>query len=127
MEMVKNAVNWFEIPVTDFARAKKFYSTIFDFEMPEMTMAENLMGFLLYDQEGGGVGGAIVKGPGNKPSAEGALVYFNGGKDLNVVLGRVEKAGGKVIVPKTAITPEFGYFAIFTDTEGNRLGLHSQE
>lgn len=127
MEMVKNAVNWFEIPVTDFARAKKFYSTIFDFEMPEMTMAENLMGFLLYDQEGGGVGGAIVKGPWYKPSADGATVYLNGGKDLSVVLGRVLKAGGKVLVPKTAITPELGYFAMFTDTEGNRVALHSQD
>jgi len=126
MEMVKNAVNWFEIPAADFGRARTFYSAIFDFDMPEMTMGDSLMGFFLMDQEGGGIGGAIVKGPWHKPSADGSLVYLNGGEDLSVVLGRVEKAGGKVVVPKTAITPELGYFAMFIDTEGNRVALHSQ-
>jgi len=62
--MTKNAINWIEIPVSDFERAKKFYSAIFDFEMPEMQMGPQLMGFLLYDQPGGGIGGAIVKGEG---------------------------------------------------------------
>ncbi len=124
MEMLKNAVNWIEIPVTDFARAKKFYSQIYDYEMPEMMMGEDQMGFLLYDQQGG-VGAAIVKGNNHIPSTKGAKVYLNGGNDLNVVLNRVEKAGGKVLLAKTEITPEFGYFAIFEDCEGNHISLHS--
>lgn len=124
MEMTQNALNWFEIPVTDFARAKAFYSAVFDFAMPEMQMGPNTMGFLLHEQ-GKGVGGAIVKGEGCVPSQAGTLVYLAAGNDLSTVLGRVEAAGGRILLGKTQITPEIGYFALFTDCEGNRLGLHS--
>src|SRR5688572_21017123 len=126
MEMVKNAIAWVEIPVSDFDRAKKFYSAIYDFEMPDTQMGPQRMGFLLYDQENQGIGGAIVKGEGYTPGKNGPKVYLNGGNDLNTVLNRVEKAGGKVIMPKTNITPELGNFAIFEDTEGNFISLHSQ-
>lgn len=125
MEMTTNALNWFEIPVADFDRARRFYSAIFDFDMPEMQMGPHRMGFLLHEQ-GTGVGGAIVEGEYYVPSAEGSLVYLSGGSDLSHVLGRVEAAGGRVLTPKTQISEEFGYFALFTDSEGNRIGLHSQ-
>ena len=124
--MMKNAVSWIEIPVSDFDRAKKFYSAIYDFDMPEMQMGPNRMGFLLYDQQGGGIGGAIVQGEGYEPSALGAKVYLNGGNDLNTVLNRVTVAGGKIILPKTEIAPGLGHFAIFEDVEGNQVSLHSQ-
>jgi predicted enzyme related to lactoylglutathione lyase len=125
MEMLHNAVNWFEIPVADFKRAKEFYSKIYDFEMPEMVMGDITMGFLLHDQEKGGIGGAIAHGLNYVPSKQGAKVYLNGGNDLQVVLEKVEGAGGKIIFPKTQITPELGYFAIIEDTEGNHVSLHS--
>ena len=124
MEMTKDAISWFEIPALDFVRAKAFYSRIFDYEMPVITMGANLMGFLLHEQ-GAGVGGAIIHGDGSVPSREGTLVYLNGGADLNTVLGRVEEAGGQVLLPKTGIGSSMGFFALFLDTEGNRLGLHS--
>jgi predicted enzyme related to lactoylglutathione lyase len=124
MEMTTNAINWFEIPATDFARAKAFYSTIFDFEMPEMEMGPQTLGFLLHEQ-GKGVGGAIVKGDGYVPSMTGSLVYLAGGSDLSVVLARVEAAGGAVVVGKTLIAPDMGFFAHFSDSEGNLVGLHS--
>jgi predicted enzyme related to lactoylglutathione lyase len=126
MEMVKNSLNWFEIPASDFDRAKKFYSAIFDYDMPEIMMGPNRMGFLLMEQ-GVGVGGAIVQGPGYVPTEQGTLVYLNGGSDLNNVLGRVEKAGGKVMLAKTLITNDLGYFAVFRDTEGNRVAVHSMK
>lgn len=124
MEMLQNAINWFEIPVGDFDRAKSFYSAIYDYEMPESMMGPFRMGFLLHEREGG-IGGAIVQGDGCVPGAVGVKVYLNGGSDLNTVLSRVEQAGGAVILPKTEITPEIGSFAIFSDTEGNHIGLHS--
>ena len=125
MQYPNNAVSWVEIPVVDFPRAKQFYSTIFSYEMHEMPMGGNLMGFLFYDPEKGGVGGAIIKGEGAVPSAEGSTVYLNGGDDLSVVLDKVEGAGGKIIVPKTDIGDGMGFFAIFLDVEGNKVGLHS--
>lgn len=124
MEMTTHAIDWFEIPVSDFARAKAFYSRIFDFDMPEAQMGPNMMGFLLFEL-GKGVGGAIVKGEGYTPSTAGSLAYLNAGKDLTVVLDRIAGAGGKVVWPKTRISPEHGFFALFIDSEGNRVGLHS--
>lgn len=126
METFKNAISWFEIPVSDFGRAKTFYQKIFDFEMPEMDMSGIRMGILLHDRDGGGIGGAICHGEGYKPSgADGTKVYLTAGDDLNTVLHRVEPAGGKVILPKTEIAPDMGHFAFFADTEGNVVGLFS--
>lgn len=126
MEMTVNAASWFDIPVTDFERAKSFYNTIFDFDMPDIPMGPVRMGILLHEQ-GKGVGGAIVHGAGRVPSATGTLVYLAGGRDLSTVLDRVTAAGGAVVQSKTLIAPGMGYFAIFTDTEGNSVGLHSVE
>jgi predicted enzyme related to lactoylglutathione lyase len=124
MDKVLNSINWFEIPANDFDRAKNFYSKIFDYEMTDMQMGDTRMGFLPHDQ-GTGVGGAICFGPYYTVSKEGPKVYLNGNPDLNVVLNRVESAGGKIIVPKEHIPPDFGYFAKFEDTEGNHIYLHS--
>ena len=121
------AITWFEIPVIDFDRAKQFYSVIYDYQMPDTMVGSVRMGFLLYEQQPGRVGGAICFGQGYSPSQQGTLPYLNGGSDLNVVLNRVEKAGGKVVIPKTFIAPEHGYFARFIDTEGNLIALHSRK
>ena len=123
MEMTTNALNWFELPASDFDRAKRFYAAIFDFDMPEMQMGDTRMGFLLHER-GKGVGGAIAQGPGYTPSDAGTLVYLSGGNDLSTVLARVEKAGGRIVAPKMAVG-EHGNIAVFIDTEGNRVGLHS--
>lgn len=127
METIKNAINWFEIPVLNFDRAKEFYSRIFDYEMYETVISANRMGFLPMDPQSNGVGGAIVQGDGCIPSALGSRVYLNGGDDLQVVLSRVEAAGGEIIIPKTKIDDETGFFAIFEDSEGNHVGLHSMK
>ena len=123
--MLKNSLNWFEIPVSDFERAKLFYSMIYKYEMPEQMMGPFRMGF--FQVETGGIGGAIIHGEGHIPSQEGSLVYLNGGDDLNIVLDRVENAGGKILKPKTKIADEMGFYAIFLDSEGNRVALHSMK
>ena len=126
--MNTHAINWFEIPVSDFERAKKFYENIFEYQMPENTMGKARMGFLLYDFQNGGRGGAIVHYPElYTPSDNGTLVYLNCDPDLSVVLNRVENAGGSIIVPKTDIGNNLGYFAMIKDSEGNRVALHSMK
>ncbi|MBO6517114.1 MAG: VOC family protein [Bacteroidia bacterium] len=120
-----NAINWFEIPVLDFERAKKFYSEVLGQEVVDHPMPEFKYGILPYDQEAKGVGGAIIEAKDmQKPSADGTTIYLNGGDDLSAPLSRVEAAGGKVIMPKTSIG-ENGFMAQFIDTEGNKLALHS--
>ena len=123
MEMTTSALNWFEIAVINFDRAKNFYSAIFDFDMPVAQVGAKTMGFFLHEQ-GKGIGGAIVKGDGYIPSQTGALIYLAAGNDLTTVLNRVEAAGGKIVSHKSTIPPH-GNFATFLDTEGNRLALHS--
>lgn len=120
-----NAINWFEIPVTDFERAKKFYATLFDAEITEMPFPEGKYGILPADMQKG-IGGGIVQGEGFIPSDKGTIVYLNGGEDLNIPLSRVESAGGKILIPKMSIG-ENGFMAHFIDTEGNRVALHSMK
>lgn len=127
MEKMTNSINWVEIPVLNFERAKEFYSHIYDYEMYEETIGGLRMGFLPMDRDSQGVGGAIVQGSGFVPSSLGAKVYLNGGKNLLTVLNRVLEADGEIIVPKTKISDEIGYFAVFEDTEGNHIALHSKE
>jgi predicted enzyme related to lactoylglutathione lyase len=120
-----NAINWFEIPVTDFDRAKKFYETIFDYQIPDSQVGAKRMGFFLYDFKSGKIGGAIIHGDGYTPSKQGSVVYLNCQPDLQIVLDRVENAGGKIVQQKTQITPEVGYTAFIIDSEGNKVALHS--
>lgn len=124
MEMNRHAVHWVEIPVADFARARRFYEAIFAFEMPQTVRGALTMGFLPFDQ-GKGVGVAIVHGPGYEPGAAGPVVYLGAGRDLSLVLNRVVVAGGVVLAGKGEIAPGLGFSALFRDSEGNRLGLHS--
>lgn len=122
----ESALNWFEIPVADFDRAKAFYEAMLATSLQEMSMGPQRMGMLPATQ--GGIGGAIVAGPGYNPSSSGSLVYLNAGEDLSIPMRRVEPAGGKVILSKTRIGDgEWGYMAILQDTEGNRIGLHSMK
>jgi len=126
MNVPMHAVNWFEIPVVDFDRAKKFYETIFNYQMPENHMGPARMGFLLYDFQNGGRGGAIVHNPEfYQPSANGTLVYLNCDPDLSRVLEKVSDAGGKIVMEKREVAPGLGYWALINDTEGNRVALHS--
>ncbi|MEP7197181.1 MAG: VOC family protein [Saprospiraceae bacterium] len=121
-----NAINWFEIPVTDFTRAKKFYETLFGMEVTEMPHPMYKYGMLPADMQNGGVGGGIVQGEGFEPSTKGSIVYLNVGEDLSIGLAKVESAGGQIILPKTAIGAN-GFMAQFIDTEGNRIALHSMK
>jgi len=119
----ENIFTWIEIPVLDFSMAKHFYESLLGFPIHESRIGGMQHGF--WGHTANQVGGAIVKGEG-VPSQKGALVYFDGGNDLNDYLQKVEKLGGKIILPKTLIAKEIGNYAIFLDTEGNRLAFWSK-
>lgn len=120
---MKNLVSIVEIPTSDFARAVTFYKEILGISIEEVEMGGTQMGVL--PGNGETVNVVLVKGNDYKPTTDGAVIYLNAGKDLEPMLTKVEKNGGKVILPKTEISPEMGFYALFTDTEGNKLGLHS--
>ena len=122
---MNNPVNWFEIATNDLERAKEFYAKVFlrDFELIEMPDTK------MYMFSGGpdlpGAAGALVHSPDNKPHAEGTIIYFEC-EDVATESSRVEAAGGQVVLPKMSIG-EFGFIAMFIDTEGNKIGMHSNQ
>ena len=122
---MKNLINWFEIPVSDMDRAAAFYGKLFGAPVTVEEFGGFLMGWLPMESQEA-VGGGLVKHETYVPSHHGSLVYLNGNDDLNVMLGRVESAGGKILKGKTQISPDIGYMAVFEDSEGNRVALHSQ-
>ncbi|UZR98159.1 VOC family protein [Chondrinema litorale] len=125
---MKSYVSIFEIPATDISRAIEFYQTILDIKIEKMDMSEMgvpdmVMGLLPYEDQM--VTAVIMKGEGYQPSANGVTIYLNGGDNLQTILDKVVKSGGKIIVPKTPHADESGFFALFIDSEGNKMGLHS--
>ncbi|MBL7703660.1 MAG: VOC family protein [Ferruginibacter sp.] len=124
---MQNAISWFEIPTTNINRAQKFYEAIFGITMIPMDMPNIKMRMFPLDDMMTQVGGALVDSGGfHKASAtDGPLIYLNANPDVQIVLDKVAEAGGSIMVPKTEITPEYGFMAVFIDTEGNRIALHS--
>jgi uncharacterized protein len=120
---MRNLISIVEIPTADFSRAVAFYQAILGVSIEEIVMDGVQMGLFPSGEETVNV--ALVKGNDSKPSMDGTIVYLNTGDDLQIILDKIEPNGGKVIVPKTEISPEMGFFAMFRDTEGNKLGLHS--
>ncbi len=120
---MKSFISLFEIPATDISRAVNFYQAILDINIEKMEMPGMEMGIFPY--QGQMVTGVIMKGEGYQPSADGLTIYLNGGDNLQYILDKVEKNGGKIIVSKTAHADGSGFFALFLDTEGNKLGLNS--
>lgn len=117
-------INWFEIPTTDFERGIRFYETVLEVSLKREDMGE--MRLAIFACEDLPVGGAVVHMAGGQPPGPtGTVIYLNGGDDLAVPLARVEPAGGAILIGKTLISPEIGYFAVFKDCEGNHVGLYS--
>lgn len=113
----------FEIPATDIKRAINFYEAILDIDIEQMEMPGIQMGILPYENQQ--IIGVIMKGEGYEPSAKGVTIYLNGGDDLQLILEKVEQNGGSILVPKSPHADESGFFALFIDSEGNKMGLHS--
>jgi predicted enzyme related to lactoylglutathione lyase len=123
----KNAISWFEIPTIDINRAQKFYETIFETSLIPLDLQNFQMRMFPIEDQMTGIGGALCYNKDfYKPSStDGPLIYLNGNPDVQKILDKVETAGGKILVPKTQISPEYGHMAVFIDTEGNRIALHS--
>jgi hypothetical protein len=125
---MKNAISWFEIPVTDLDRATKFYETIFDVQLIPMDFPNIQMRMFPVDDmnDPHAISGALILAPDfYQPAAVGTMVYLNANPDVQIVLDRIEAAGGTIAVPKTLISDQYGHMAVFMDTEGNRVALHS--
>ncbi|WP_420603547.1 VOC family protein [Flagellimonas sp.] len=122
--LMKSYVSIFEIPATDITRAIDFYQAILNINIEKMEFPGMEMGLLPFEDQM--VTGVIMKGEGHEPSAVGITIYLDGGNDLQQILDKVIPNGGEILVPKTPHADESGFFALFLDSEGNKMGLHSQ-
>jgi len=120
-----NVAVWFEIPAANFERAVGFYEKVFDTRLIKDKFGPADLAVFPYEQPA--MSGCVIKGEGYVPARDGAVVYLGSRVDLDVPLGKVVAAGGRVATPKTALPEGMGYFAHFVDSEGNRVGLHSNE
>ena len=121
----QSAVSWFEIPAADISRAKKFYEAILGVTLQDLELGNGLK-MAVFPTEPDGIGGALAQHPEFYfPGHQGSLVYLNANPGIQPILDRVEGAGGKVLVPRTQISEDYGYMAVFQDSEGNRVALHS--
>ncbi|MGB1204530.1 MAG: VOC family protein [Chitinophagales bacterium] len=122
---MSNVVQWFEIATNDLERAKVFYAAVFQREFTFIEMPDTSMYMFSGEDEMSGSRGALVKSKDNTPSIDGTIVYFQC-EDINNEISRIEAAGGKILFPKTSIG-QFGFISQFIDTEGNRIGIHSDK
>lgn len=117
-------LHWFEIPVLQFERAVVFYQHVLQLELQEESFDNNRMA-LFPQADGGGGGGALLHSPQARSHVDGVRIYLDGGADLDATLERVKAAGGIVVQPKTTLPESWGQIALFSDLEGNLIGLHS--
>jgi len=121
----RNAINWFEIPTRNIDRSKQFYEAILEMPLARNDMGDYKMAIFPSDPQHG-AGGCLAQGEGAVPGVEGGtMIYLNAEPSLDAVLSRVERAGGKIAIPRTEIGGDHGFFAHILDPEGNRVGLHA--
>ena len=118
-----NPVHWFEISVDDMDRAKEFYENVLDIQLGLQEVDSTRMAWFPTTEGGAGCSGALLKSEGRTPSHDGTMIYFSVA-DIEAVLARAEANGGRTLTPKTDIG-EYGFYAYFEDSEGNRVGVHS--
>jgi predicted enzyme related to lactoylglutathione lyase len=121
--VLTNPVNWFEIPVRDMDRARKFYEAVLSIQLTPFQTGPLNMAWFPEVRDGQGTTGSLVKAESYVPSHSGTMVYFSV-DDIEATLASVVKSGGKVLNPKTGIG-QYGFVAHFEDCEGNRVALHS--
>ncbi len=124
---MQHAVNWFEIPVADLSRAIVFYEAMTDTKLRREAFGApgEEMAIFQVDSEESGISGCLLSSPDAKPAQAGSTVYLNAEPSIDAWIDRAQKAGAKIITPKTALPPGMGFFAHILDSEGNRVGLHA--
>ncbi len=118
-------INWFDIPANDIYRAADFYSKVLQMELSVVDSDDEKMACF---PKGYNISGAITQHKDFKPSPDGVIISFYAGADMQDFLERIHNSGGKILIPKTKIYAEnIGYFATFSDTEGNTIGVYSKK
>lgn len=122
---MKKLVSFFEIPAADLSRAVKFYEAVLNLKLNVLDCGTEKMAFFPEEEEV--TPGAISWAADFLPSKNGVLVSLNV-EDMEETLSCIKENGGSIVREKTKIESDCrGYFAMFSDSEGNTLGLYSDK
>lgn len=104
----------FEVVGTDAGKTRDFYGKIFGWKFDVMPEQD----YGVVDNGGNGINGGVAGYAGEKPHA----IFYAAVPDPQATLDQIEKLGGKVVTPVTEI-PNVVTFAIFSDPDGNVVGI----
>ena len=119
-----NKVSHFEIPFDDQARAQKFYSEVFGWEINKFgDMDYWIVKTCNSDQnmkpvEPGAINGGLLK---RDETSKNPVIVVDV-PDIEEHLKKIESAGGKIVMPTIPIG-DFGLYFRIADTEGNVIGV----
>lgn len=129
MNTPRNPVGWFEIYVQDMERSKKFYESVFQFEMEALPSPDPDLEMWVFPGMGcenqPGCSGALCKMKGKDSGTGGIIIYFSC-EDCGETAAKAVEAGGEMQLEKIPIG-EYGFISLVFDTEGNMIGLHSMQ
>jgi len=124
--MEHNMVGWFEIPVTDMEKAKKFYEEVLDIYSQVQDFHVTEMGGFPFLETKPGAAGFLIKNEAYQASEEKGALIYSSSTDISTQLKKVLKAGRKVLQAKTLIAEDTGFMGLFVDSERNRIALHAR-
>src|SRR5207248_9687884 len=113
-----NPVVPFEVLGRDASALRTFYSNAFGWPLGPVGEGPMEYSMVHFGEAGGGIDGGI----GRAPQGPGHATFYVGVDDAQAALDRIERLGGKTVVPPTKI-PDGITFAMFADLEGHLVGL----
>jgi uncharacterized protein len=119
-----NAITWFEIPVNDLDRAGRFYETVLGTVLKREDCVGTGHPMAVFPAGSDAVSGCLMSGTGVTPGISGSTLYLHLDGNLDDALTRARDAGARMLVDVTALPGDMGRYAVITDSEGNRIGLH---
>lgn len=113
-----SSIVWFEIPADDVERAKSFYGALFGWKIEKVPGMTDYWHIDTGGSDDAPDGGVMKR---QEPQQQGITNYI-GVASVDESAAKVEKLGGKICMPKTAV-PQMGYFVICRDPENNTFAL----
>jgi uncharacterized protein len=111
----------FEIPVDDPDRAETFYANVFGWTFQRFPGAPQYYGLAATGDSVPGIDGALfLRGDATETTLSMSV------DSIEDSLEKIEKEGGQVLQGKMAV-PGMGWFATARDTEGNKIGIFTND
>ena len=112
----------FEINADEPLRAKKFYESVFNWKIEKWEGPVEYWTIDAGDDNEKGIEGGIQK----REQSEDQIFNYISVSSVDEFSKKIEENGGTLASPKITV-PGVGYFYMFKDTEGNKLGIMQED